>query len=80
VTSHISIRTDGGRIYLAVVIDLYSQMVVSLTMSERMTSKLIINALQMALWRRKMPRRVIIHSDRGSQYCSHDYQKPLTKK
>jgi len=46
-------------------------------MSERMTSKLLIDALKMAIWRRKMTRGVIIHSDRGSQYCSHDYQKLL---
>ena len=46
-------------------------------MSERMTSKLVIDALQMAIWRRKMPRGVIIHSDRGSQYCSHNYQDLL---
>jgi len=68
------IWTEEGWLYLAVVMDLYSRMVVGWAMSERMTSKLVIDALQMALWRRKMPRDVIIHSDRGSQYCSHDYQ------
>jgi putative transposase len=73
------IWTDEGWLYLAVVMDLYSRMVVGWAMSERMTSKLVIDALEMALWRRKMPRGVIIHSDRGSQYCSHDYQKLLTK-
>ena len=31
------------------------------------------------LWRRKIPRGVILHSDRGSQYCSHDYQKLLVE-
>jgi len=31
----------------------------------------------MALWQRKMPRGVVVHSDRGSQYCSHDYQQLL---
>jgi putative transposase len=59
--------------------DLYSRMVVGWSMSERMTSRLVIDALQMAIWRRKMPRGVIIHSDRGSQYCSHDYQKLLNE-
>ena len=39
-----------------------------------MTAQLVIDALQMALWRRKPPRGLIVHSDRGSQYCSHDYQ------
>lgn len=71
--------TEEGWLYLAVVMDLYSRMVVGWAMSERMTSKLVIDALQMAMWRRKMPRDVIVHSDRGSQYCSHDYQAFLAK-
>lgn len=71
--------TEEGWLYLAVVMDLYSRMVVGWAISERMTSKLVIDALQMALWRRKMPRGVIVHSDRGSQYCSHDYQSLLAK-
>jgi transposase InsO family protein len=44
--------TDEGWLYLAVVMDLYSRMVVGWSISERMTSKLVIDALQMALWRR----------------------------
>lgn len=67
--------TDEGWLYLAVVMDLYSRMVVGWAISERMTSKLVIDALQMALWRRKPPRGLIVHSDRGSQYCSHAYQE-----
>lgn len=69
--------TEEGWLYLAVVMDLYSRMVVGWAISERMTSQLVIDALQMAIWRRKPPRGVIMHSDRGSQYCSHDYQKIL---
>lgn len=46
-------------------------------MNRRMTKKLICDALQMACWRRHFPRQVIVHSDRGSQYCSHDYQQLL---
>jgi putative transposase len=71
------IWTDEGWLYLAVVMDLYSRMIVGWALSERMTSTLVIDALQMALWGRKMPSRVVVHSDRGSQYCSHDYQKLL---
>jgi putative transposase len=71
--------TEEGWLYLAVVMDLYSRMIVGWSMSERMTSKLVIDALQMAIWRRKKPHGVIIHSDRGSQYCSHDYQQLLTE-
>jgi len=71
------IATDEGWLYLAVVLDLYSRLVVGWAMSERMTAKLVCDALQMALWRRKRPRGVFIHSDRGSQYCSGDYQRLL---
>lgn len=67
--------TDEGWLYLAVMLDLYSRKVVGWAMSERMTAALVCDALRMALWRRKMPAGVIVHSDRGSQYCSHDYQR-----
>lgn len=66
--------TEEGWLYLAVVMDLYSRKVVGWAMSERMTRKLVIDALQMAIWGRKPPRGLIIHSDRGSQYCSREYQ------
>jgi Transposase and inactivated derivatives len=69
--------TDEGWLYLAVVIDLYSRKVIGWSMSERMTANLVCDALQMALFRCKYPREVIVHSDRGSQYCSHDYQTLL---
>lgn len=66
--------TGEGWLYLATVIDLYSRRVIGWSMSERMTADLVCNALKMALAQRKFPRNVIVHSDRGSQYCSHDYQ------
>lgn len=72
------IWTEEGWLYLAVVMDLYSRKVVGWSMSERMTSTLVIDALEMAIWHRKKPRGVIIHSDRGSQYCSYDYQRLLS--
>jgi len=71
--------TEEGWLYLAVVMDLYSRVVVGWSMSERMTSQLVMDALQMAIWRRNSPKDIIIHSDRGSQYCSHDYQKLLAE-
>jgi len=67
--------TDEGWMYLAIVIDLYSRMVVGWAMAERMTAALAGDALTMALWRRNMPRDVIFHSDRGSQYCAQDFQR-----
>lgn len=66
--------TDEGWLYLAVMIDLYSRKVIGWSMSERMTATLVCDALNMALWQRKLPKGVIVHSDRGSQYCSHNYQ------
>ncbi len=71
------IWTEEGWLYLAVVLDLYSRLVVGWAMGERMTASLVCEALTMALWRRKMPIGVIVHSDRGSQYCSADYQRLL---
>ncbi|HDS7828845.1 TPA: IS3 family transposase [Klebsiella pneumoniae] len=73
------LRTGEGWLYLAVVIDLWSRSVIGWSMSSRMTAQLACNALQMALWRRKRPKNVIVHSDRGSQYCSMDYQSLLKR-
>jgi len=71
------IATDEGWLYLAVVMDSYSRVVVGWSMSERMTVQLTCDALRMALFRRHRPRGVILHSDRGSQYCAHEYQTLL---
>lgn len=68
------LATGEGWLYLAVLIDLYSRKVIGWAMSDRMTADLVGDTLKMALWRRKMPRKVIVHSDRGSQYCSTLYQ------
>ena len=69
--------TDEGWMYLAIVIDLYSRAVIGWSMQSTMSRQLVCDALMMALWRRGFPRGVLFHSDRGSQYCSHDYQKML---
>lgn len=71
--------TEQGWLYLAVILDLYSRQVVGWSMSERMTADLVCNALQMAVFKRKRPKGVIVHSDRGSQYCSHAYRQLLEK-
>ena len=73
------LRTDEGWLYLAVVIDLWSRAVIGWSMSPRMTVRLACDALQMALWRRKRPEIVIVHTDRGGQYCSDDYQRLLKR-
>jgi len=68
------IWTTEGWMYLATIIDLYSRAVIGWSLQETMTSELVCNALLMALWRRGFPNDVIVHSDRGSQYCSDAYQ------
>lgn len=67
--------TGEGWVYLAVVIDLYSRYVVGWSMNERMNASLVTDALDMALQRRGNPTGVIVHSDRGSQYCSNVYRR-----
>ena len=69
--------TEEGWVYLAVVIDLFSRQVVGFAMSERMTRKLVIDALR-AWFRRRPAAGLIFHSDRGSQYASGDFQKQLS--
>ena len=69
------IWTDEGWLYLAVVMDLYSRAIVGWSMNRRMTQQLVCDALTMALFRRGFPKGTIIHSDRGSQYCSKGYQQ-----
>ncbi len=60
--------------YLAVVLDLFSRQVVGWSMNSRMARELAINALLMAVWRRNPASPVIVHSDQGRQYSSHDWQ------
>jgi putative transposase len=71
------IATAEGWLYLAVILDLYTRQIVGWAMRERMTKELVIDALRMAWFRRRPPPGLIHHSDRGSQYCSHDFQKQL---
>lgn len=73
------LATDEGWFYLAVVIDLYSRQVIGWAMDRRMKARLVCDALKMALWRRAMPSGVIVHSDRGSQYCSQAFQALLKR-
>jgi transposase InsO family protein len=58
---------------------LYSRRVIGWAISERMTAALVRDAPVMALWNRRMPNGVTVHSDRGSQYCSAVYQKLFRK-
>jgi putative transposase len=71
------VATDEGWLYVAVVLDLYSRLIVGWAMSDRMSATLTCDALRMALFRRHRPHGVIVHSDRGSQYCSREYRQLL---
>lgn len=73
------IWTAEGWLYLAVILDLFSRRVVGWSLSDRIKKKLVIDALRMAIWRRRPKAGLIFHTDRGSQYCSHDVQKMLKK-
>ena len=70
VTDITYLRTWQGWLYLAVVIDLFSRKVVGWSMKPSLARELILDALLMALWRRKPTQSVIVHSDQGSQYGS----------
>lgn len=71
------ISTQEGWLYLCVFIDLFSRSIIGWSMSKSLKADLVTNALTMALYKRKFPKGVIVHSDRGSQYCSDKYQKML---
>ena len=71
------IWTQEGWLYLAVVIDLFSRSVVGWSISSRMKSSLVCDALKMAIWRRRPQEGLIHHSDRGSQYASHAFRSLL---
>ena len=71
------IATDEGWLYLAAVIDLFSRQVVGWSMKEHMQASLVTDALRMAWFRRRPEPGLIFHSDRGSQYCGHEFQGAL---
>jgi transposase InsO family protein len=66
-----------GWLYLAVVEDLFSRMIVGWSMAATMESRLVVDALEMALTRRRPGAGLLAHSDRGSQYASDHYQRVL---
>jgi putative transposase len=71
------IATDEGWLYLACMMDLYGSKIVGVSMGSRMTKKLVIDALKDAVSRHGKSDGGLAHSDRGSQYCSHEYQRLL---
>jgi putative transposase len=74
VTDITYIRTAEGWLYLAVVLDLFSRQVIGWSMQSQMQRELALDALIMAVWRRRPTAPVIVHSDQGSQFSSYDWQ------
>jgi putative transposase len=73
------IPTREGWLYLAAVEDLYSRRVVGWSLADHMESRLVVDALELAVQRRLPDEGLLAHSDRGSQYASEHYQRLLGK-
>lgn len=71
--------TDEGWLYLAIVLDLFNREVVGWSLKPRMTADIVTDALTMAWFRRKPAPGLVLHSDRGSQYASHAFQRKLAE-
>lgn len=77
VTDITYIETRQGWLYLCVVLDLYFGLVVGWSMSNVQDRQLVLQAVLMALWQRKDKGSVVLHSDRGCQFTSYEYQRFL---
>ncbi|WP_392564200.1 IS3 family transposase [Orbus wheelerorum] len=77
VTDITYIKTGEGWLYLCVIIDLFGRKVIGRQTSSRIDRHLVCNTLKNALFRRQFPKGVLLHSDRGSQYCSADFKRLL---
>ena len=73
------ILTGQGWLYVVVVLDLFSRRVLGWAMSAHLDAQMMLDALQMAISRRRPQPGVIVHSDRGAQYASADYRTLLTQ-
>jgi putative transposase len=74
------IRTVKGFCYLALITDLYSRKIVGYDISDTLELTGCLRALKMALWQARPAAGLVHHSDRGVQYCSHQYVQELKKK
>lgn len=79
VTDITYIWTTDGWLYLAIILDLYARKVVGWHAADHMRKDLVLNALSMAVATRQPSEGLIVHSDRGSQYASHDYREVLAE-
>jgi transposase InsO family protein len=69
--------TAQGWLYLTVMLDLFSRQIVGWSMKSHMKAELVTDALRMAWFRRRPAKGLVVHSDRGSQYCSALFQNAL---
>mgnify|MGYP001191784137 CR=1 FL=1 len=73
------VRTRSGWLYLAIVLDLYSRKLIGWASSNAMPAELVCRALRIAIQQRAPQPGLIVHSDRGSQYASKEYQALLQR-
>jgi putative transposase len=71
------VSTQEGFLYLAFILDIYSRRVVGWSMATHMRTELVVDALEMALWRRNPAAGLIHHTDRGAQYTALSFGKRL---
>lgn len=79
VTDITEIATVEGKLFLCVVLDLYSKLVVGWSTHHHLDRQMATRAVEMAIWQRQGGWSVILHSDRGSQFTSADYQRFLAR-
>ena len=77
VTDITEIKTKEGKLFLCVVMDLYSNIIAGWSMHHRQDRHMVLRAVEMAVWQREGDGKIILHSDRGSQFTSGDYQRYL---
>lgn len=77
ITDITEVKTKEGKLYLCIVLDLFDHRIVGWSMHHRQDRQMVIRAVQMAVWQRQESEPVILHSDRGSQFRSGDYQNYL---
>jgi len=73
------LATKAGWLYLTVIIDLFSRLVVGWALSSSLSHEMVVTALKRAIQRRRPGKGVIFHSDRGVQYACTDFRKELAK-
>jgi putative transposase len=71
------VATDEGWLYLTVILDLFNRQIVGWSMKPHMRQELVVDALRMAWFRRRPAPGLIMHSDRGSQYCGKEFTRAL---